>query len=278
MLDSLGLQLSLWLLAAISSVVAVLKYKQLREQIREKEARLPDACEYIDLSARLATTRAELADTSTRLDESRVLIENGARAVAEEQAARTWLAEKKDELLQVAAQAEEQQRLKQELDARQAQLSEVEATRRGLLESNERMAHENRGMEALLIEAKRDLESMLSAKAERETQIATLTSAIRKAEDDLRRLDREVAEFLDRAGKAEKVADALDERCAAARQELEAIQKDAAAKRIEAQQQVEAMQKEFAAKRDEARAQVEAVQKEIATQRAELERLLATRK
>ena len=274
MLDSLVLQLTLWLAAAIASVVAVLKYRQ----IREKEARLPAACDFIDLSARLETTRAELADSSTRLDEARALLESGARARADEQAARQWLAEKKEELLRVAGQVEEQERLKQELDARQAKLSEVETTRRDLLEANERLVQESRGLDARMSEAQRVLASYEATQAEREKKLEALAAQIQKAEDDLRRLNRDVAEFMDRAAKAEREANALDERCTAARQQLEVVQQELAAKRDEARAQVDAIQKDVASKRDEARVQGEAIQKEIAAQRAELETLKASRK
>jgi len=296
MLDSLVLQLALWLVAAIGSVLAYVKYKQLREQIREKEARLPEACDYIDLSARLETARAELEATSTRLGDARTLIANGERAAADEQAARKWLAEKHDELLRVAALSEEMERLKQALDARQALLSEVESTRRTLIESNDHLVQENRGLEARLSETQRMIAYYETTQAERKQQLESISAQIQKAQADQLQLNRDVEDLTDRARKAEERTKELEERCTAARQQLDTIQKDVQAKRDETQKQIEAilkefatkrgeaqgqfeaMQKEFSAKRDEARAQLQDVHKEIAAQRAQLETLIASRK
>lgn len=202
--DSLNLQIALWLLAAATSVFVFNYFWREQRRLRDRESRLPEATLYDDLSSRVQSLRAEHEQLVRQAEEASHLIASGERAKADEAAARQWLAQSNEELLRVKAQREEQERLKQELDARQAQLSTVETDRRALLEANERLKEENRAIESAISEQQRTLASATAACGAAEQKVSTLGKHIHQLEEQLRALEQtraEQAEALARAGR-----------------------------------------------------------------------------
>lgn len=85
--------------------------------------RLPDACRYRDLAARIATKTAELADSTARLDEARAIITQSDQARKELIATEEWMAKNKDLLLTLQAERQEQAALQGQIGTLQEELS-----------------------------------------------------------------------------------------------------------------------------------------------------------
>lgn len=173
-MTSFPILLGAWCVAAATSIATLAMYFS----YSRRAGRLPEACKYNDLAARIATKAAELADVTLRLDEARNLIEHASQSKAEMVAAQEWMARNKDMLLSMEGDRKQQEVLQAQIGTIQEELT----TRRAELDRTT----SERSVAQANIDALRDQHKTLT------TSIETATRQVQEADTALHRMKAEM--------------------------------------------------------------------------------------
>lgn len=239
----------LYLVASLITVVTVLTaiwafvyHRRRAVELDHLEQRLPDACRYEDLQARLRDMEEEFADLNDELMTAKQI-------VSQKDEAEQWLRENKDELLRIEAEREAQERLRAtltELHRQHAEAVEQSKNLRQEVETAEfrleRFREEERDLaprvEQLRADASELQESVSSLRAEKASleteveglrnQIAAWQAQATEAKSEIKRLrsereqrERELEEAVERRSEILHDLPALEAQIATLRGEAE---------------------------------------------------------
>jgi hypothetical protein len=104
-------QIILWIFGAIASAVALSQY----HAFRQKERRLPAACELETVEVRLTGRKNELADAQVKLTKAHELIGEAAQKQAELIEIRSWFHENREQLKTVEGERKQQEALRAQI-------------------------------------------------------------------------------------------------------------------------------------------------------------------
>jgi hypothetical protein len=161
------LQFALWFLGTIAGAVAIVQYFA----FRKKEARLPEACSWDDLTARLDQTREALGQLNQEAAAARQVIGESQQQLARAAEARQWFDNQRSELTRIEGERKQQELLRASIAA--------------LLE-------EKRSLEAALSRVQHEQAAESANLTNLATQRANLAAEIQAAKEQGDSLEKEI--------------------------------------------------------------------------------------
>lgn len=160
-------QLCLWFVGTVSAAFAVVQFLN----FRKKEARLPDACNYDDLSTRVELKQQALAALESKVAAANSVIGESEQKLAEAAEARKWFDEQRHELAKIEGERAQQEHLR-------ASIANLKQEHRSLEEALNRTKHEQAAESANITNLA--------------TQKANISAEIQNAKEQLAELSKQI--------------------------------------------------------------------------------------
>lgn len=253
-----GVQLGLWLLAAVASAIAISEY-----------LRLPKACQWIDLDARVAKLKAVLDDLTTKTQDANQLLARRDVAAAEAQELSARISNDREQLLMLVGERQRQEVLRQELAALQEKLNIVQADHQRLTTENTQLAATNTGLAQRNAAAETDFKSLTERHRSVQTELQGLEARTEQLRNELASGMARLQELTHAANKRQQEFDQLGQelvvqghRRLGLEQDLARLEQACAGKEKEVQS-VQATLADLTRQRDELQARNTALKSEI---------------
>lgn len=178
-MSDFGVQLILWLVAAVSGSFAVVHYARMLWDHQGT---------WGGVLTELGKRKQELASLNEQIKDADERKAQRDQAVTEEAEKRKWLADQKEQLLQVEGERQRQETLRQELAAIQEKLGLEQAEFQRLTTENARLTAANDDLTKANVEAEEEAEALARRKSKLEENLQVLESTAKETTAEINRM------------------------------------------------------------------------------------------